>query len=193
MWVSGQVCVRAARRAHLAEAASRSARRRRPAWTCSRRACAQGWRCRVRRPAAAPSAPASAGPAAAACRRSVGARRRSRRGVGESDEQLDNHVQALLRLARRSAASGVALAQGVEDLAVQSREEAARCRRPPGRACLGVDRRAAGPVLSARVRVPGHRARRRRAGRRRPALGSGMTACGPSSEPRGRKNNDERT
>lgn len=35
------------------------------------------------------------------------------------------HTEALLRLARRSAASGAALAQGVADLAAQSREDAA--------------------------------------------------------------------
>jgi pilus assembly protein TadC len=38
---------------------------------------------------------------------------------------LDNHGQALLRLARRSASSGAALGQGVADLAEQSRQEAA--------------------------------------------------------------------
>ena len=38
---------------------------------------------------------------------------------------LDNHGDALLRLARRSAASGSALAQGVADLAEQSRHDAA--------------------------------------------------------------------
>ena len=38
---------------------------------------------------------------------------------------LDNHGNALLRLARRSAASGSALAQGVADLAEQSRHDAA--------------------------------------------------------------------
>jgi pilus assembly protein TadC len=37
----------------------------------------------------------------------------------------DRHVDALLRLARRSASSGTALAQGVADLAAQSREDAA--------------------------------------------------------------------
>lgn len=37
----------------------------------------------------------------------------------------DNHGEALLRLARRSAASGTALAQGVADLAEQSRHDAA--------------------------------------------------------------------
>jgi pilus assembly protein TadC len=36
-----------------------------------------------------------------------------------------NHVDALLRLARRSASSGAALAQGVAELADQSRHEAA--------------------------------------------------------------------
>ena len=39
--------------------------------------------------------------------------------------QLDSHGEALLRLARRSAASGAALAQGVADLADQSRHDAA--------------------------------------------------------------------
>ena len=38
---------------------------------------------------------------------------------------LGNHVEALLRLARRSASSGAALAQGVAELADQSRHEAA--------------------------------------------------------------------
>jgi pilus assembly protein TadC len=38
---------------------------------------------------------------------------------------LDNHVEALLRLARRSASSGTALAEGVAELAVQSRHDAA--------------------------------------------------------------------
>jgi pilus assembly protein TadC len=37
----------------------------------------------------------------------------------------DNHVDALLRLARRSASSGAALAQGVTELADQSRHAAA--------------------------------------------------------------------
>lgn len=39
--------------------------------------------------------------------------------------RLDGHGEALLRLARRSAASGAALAQGIADLADQSRGEAA--------------------------------------------------------------------
>lgn len=41
------------------------------------------------------------------------------------DEPVDKHLQAFMRMARRSAASGVALAQGIEDLAVQLRGEAA--------------------------------------------------------------------
>ena len=41
------------------------------------------------------------------------------------DSSLDDHGEALLRLARRSAASGAALAQGVADLADQSRHAAA--------------------------------------------------------------------
>lgn len=40
-------------------------------------------------------------------------------------ETADRHVEALLRLARRSAASGMALAQGVEELAARSRDDAA--------------------------------------------------------------------
>jgi pilus assembly protein TadC len=38
---------------------------------------------------------------------------------------LDNHGTALLRLARRSAASGIALAQGAAELAERSRHDAA--------------------------------------------------------------------
>lgn len=41
------------------------------------------------------------------------------------DGPVGNHAEALLRLARRSASSGAALAQGVADLADQSRHEAA--------------------------------------------------------------------
>lgn len=41
------------------------------------------------------------------------------------DGPVANHVEALLRLARRSASSGTALAQGVAELADQSRHEAA--------------------------------------------------------------------
>jgi pilus assembly protein TadC len=37
----------------------------------------------------------------------------------------DNHTEALMRLARRSATSGAALADGVAELAEQSRHEAA--------------------------------------------------------------------
>jgi pilus assembly protein TadC len=42
-----------------------------------------------------------------------------------SASMADSHVDALLRLARRSASSGAALAQGVAELADQSRHEAA--------------------------------------------------------------------
>jgi pilus assembly protein TadC len=42
-----------------------------------------------------------------------------------SNVRLDKHAEALLRLARRSASSGAALAQGVADLAAQSRHDAA--------------------------------------------------------------------
>ncbi|OBK72870.1 type II secretion system F family protein [Mycobacterium sp. 1274761.0] len=41
-----------------------------------------------------------------------------------SEIELDDHGEALLRLARRSAASGAALAQGVTDLADQARHAA---------------------------------------------------------------------
>jgi pilus assembly protein TadC len=41
------------------------------------------------------------------------------------DLQLDSHADALLRLARRSASSGTALAEGVAELAAQSRHDAA--------------------------------------------------------------------
>lgn len=44
---------------------------------------------------------------------------------GGRNLRLDNHTDALLRLARRSAASGAALAQGVAELAAQSRHGAA--------------------------------------------------------------------
>lgn len=40
-------------------------------------------------------------------------------------EQKDKHMQALMRMARRSASSGVALAQRIEDLADQVRADAA--------------------------------------------------------------------
>lgn len=40
-------------------------------------------------------------------------------------QQPDHHTQALLRLARRSASSGAALAEGVAELAVESRSRAA--------------------------------------------------------------------
>ena len=44
----------------------------------------------------------------------------------------DRHVEAFTRLARRSAASGAALAQGVADLAEQSRQDAADDARAAG-------------------------------------------------------------
>ncbi|MFI5509793.1 type II secretion system F family protein [Mycobacterium sp. NPDC051804] len=40
-------------------------------------------------------------------------------------DQRDDQAEALVRMARRSAASGAALAQGVSELAVQCRDEAA--------------------------------------------------------------------
>ncbi|WP_048471485.1 type II secretion system F family protein [Mycolicibacterium chlorophenolicum] len=44
---------------------------------------------------------------------------------GDRPDDTDPHVRAFLRMARRSAASGAALAQGVEDLAVALRADAA--------------------------------------------------------------------
>lgn len=40
-------------------------------------------------------------------------------------EPVDKHIHAFVRMARRSACSGVALARGIEDLAVELRGEAA--------------------------------------------------------------------
>ncbi|ULE35057.1 type II secretion system F family protein [Mycobacterium sp. IDR2000157661] len=40
-------------------------------------------------------------------------------------ETADRHIEAFMRLARRSAASGMALAQGIEELAARSRDDAA--------------------------------------------------------------------
>jgi pilus assembly protein TadC len=45
--------------------------------------------------------------------------------VGASGQRRDDQSEALLRLARRSASSGAALAQGVSELAGQARDEAA--------------------------------------------------------------------
>jgi pilus assembly protein TadC len=47
------------------------------------------------------------------------------RAWSNSNQPLDNHAEALLRLARRSATSGAALAEGVAELAAQSRHDAA--------------------------------------------------------------------
>jgi pilus assembly protein TadC len=44
---------------------------------------------------------------------------------GARGHRTDDHAEALLRLARRSASSGAALAQGVAELAAQTRDEAA--------------------------------------------------------------------
>jgi hypothetical protein len=60
------------------------------------------------------------GAAAQPCRRPVGAWRRASPGG-----PVGKNAEALLRLARRSASSGTALAQGVAELADQSRHEAA--------------------------------------------------------------------
>ena len=96
-----------------------------PLLTCSQRASLREWRCRprqlrphrrrhVRSPQvldrAADLLALGADPATA---------------WSNPAQPLDNHGEALLRLARRSAASGTALAQGVADLAEQSRHDAA--------------------------------------------------------------------
>jgi pilus assembly protein TadC len=47
------------------------------------------------------------------------------RAWSNSNQPLDNHAEALLRLARRSATSGATLAEGVAELAAQSRHDAA--------------------------------------------------------------------
>jgi pilus assembly protein TadC len=44
---------------------------------------------------------------------------------GARGQRTDDHAEAFLRLARRSASSGAALAQGVAELATQTRDEAA--------------------------------------------------------------------
>lgn len=49
-----------------------------------------------------------------------------------SPAEVDRHVDALLRLARRSATSGTALAQGVSELAERFRDEAADAARAAG-------------------------------------------------------------
>lgn len=49
----------------------------------------------------------------------------SRAWTSSAGAEDTNHLRAFLRMARRSAASGIALAQGVEDLAVQIRGDAA--------------------------------------------------------------------
>ncbi|PQE01075.1 pilus assembly protein TadC [Mycobacterium sp. EPG1] len=47
------------------------------------------------------------------------------RAWARPDAPVDSHVDSFLRMARRSAASGAALAHGVEELAVQLRADAA--------------------------------------------------------------------
>ena len=78
---------------------------------------------------------------------------------------LDPQTDALLRLARRSSVSGVALAEGGVD-ARHAMPAGRRAHRRRGcRARRGLDRRSAGPVFPARIRVPGHHPGRRGAGR----------------------------
>ena len=79
--------------------------------------------------ATAPSAPPKLAAGVAPGRRSAGAGRRSRCGLvdfaGVPAGSVDAQTDALLRLARRSASSGAALADGVAELADQSRHDAA--------------------------------------------------------------------
>ncbi len=82
-------------------------------------------------------------------------------GIGSLDPQID----ALLRLARRSSVSGVALAEAV-DRARRAMPAGRRAQRRRGRrARRGADRRSARPVFPAGVRMPGRRPGGRRAGR----------------------------
>jgi hypothetical protein len=100
---------------------------------------------------------------------------------------LDNHAEALLRLARRSASSGPALAHGLAELATQSRHDAADAAGSGSSTRVGADRRAAGPVLSAGVSVLGHRPGRRRVGRRCAGAGpDGRADCPPAVSRTGR-------
>ena len=98
----------------------------------------------------------------------------------------DDHAEALLRLARRSASSGAALALGVAEWP-RKRVRRPRMRHVPRGAGVGVDRRAAGAVLSPGVPVPWHRAGYRGVGRRRVAFRSVVT----NPKVMGRKSVDE--
>jgi len=78
--------------------------------------------------AAAATAPTSPGPLGEVLRRaadmlSLGAEPASAWSTG--DTEVDPHCESLLRLARRSASSGAALAEGVAELATSVRHDAA--------------------------------------------------------------------
>ena len=96
-----------------------------PLWTYSPRACTSGMAVSTASAAVAPSAPH---PLAKVLERAA-----DLLALGADPAtawtnpalSLDKHTEALLRMARRSAASGTALAQGVADLAEQSRHDAA--------------------------------------------------------------------
>ena len=87
-----------------------------------------------------------------------------RRGVGPTVRR-DTRTEALLRLARRSASSGAALAQGVAELATQSRDEAADAARAAAERASVLIAGPLGLCYLPGVSVPGHRAGRRGPGR----------------------------
>ena len=106
------------------------------------------------------------------------------------DSPLDNHAEALLRLARRSASSGTALAL-VSPSWPRNPATTLRTRRSGSSTRVGADRRAAGPVLSAGVSVLGHRPGRRRVGRRCAGAGPDVRAdCAPAVSRTGRPERD---
>ena len=174
--------IRAGRTAAGTAASAGAARSVRPAGrrvhasTCWPRACARAWRCRRPR------------------RR----RRRRRRRTGAaadraadllalgadpatawSDPDLASRTTTPRRCCgwrgdRRPRAPR--WRRALRSLADQARARGGGRGQRRGRAGLGADRRAAGAVLPACVPVPGHRAGRRRAGRRRVAVRSAVTA-----------------
>ena len=117
--------IRKSRGAGIGSQATRMRSPSRPRSTCSPRASPREWRCRPRRPRPrrrrrVRSPRCSTGPRILLALGADPATAWSNPAL-----PLDNHGDALLRLARRSAASGSALAQGVADLAEQSRHDAA--------------------------------------------------------------------
>ena len=121
-----------------------------------------------------------------ACRSAGSGRRSGDRVVQLPDSPLDNHAEALLRLARRSASSGTASAL-VSPSWPRNPATTLRPRRSGSSTRVGADRRAAGPVLSADVSVLGHRPGRCRVGRRCAGAGPDVRAdCPPAVSRTGR-------